>query len=56
MKIITFIALVVIVIIIAMHLSSSSSAGTCPGLNVCPSQFQGPGTGPEMPKIHVDAP
>ena len=57
MKIIAFIALVVIIIIIGMHLSSGSSGGNCPGLSQCPSPYLGPGTGPEMPKIHIaDAP
>lgn len=50
MKIIAFIAAVVIIIIFAMHLSSGGSGGSSP--------YLGPGTGPEMPKIHsiVDAP
>jgi len=50
MKIIALIAAVVIIIIIAMHLPSGASGG--------PSPYLGPGTGPEMPKIHsiVDAP
>ena len=58
MKIIAIIAAVVIIIIFAMHLSSGSSGGTCPGLSQCPSPYLGPGTGPEMPVIHsiVDAP
>ncbi len=58
MKIIAFIALVAIIIVIAMHLSSGSGGGNCPGLSACPSPYLGPGTGPEMPKIHsiVDAP
>jgi hypothetical protein len=50
MKIIAFIAAVVIIIIFAMHLSPGGSGG--------PGPYLGPGTGPEMPKIHsiVDAP
>ena len=58
MKIIAFIAVVVIIIIFAVHQSSGSSGGNCPGLSACPSPYLGPGTGPEMPKIHsiVDAP
>jgi hypothetical protein len=50
MKIIAFIAAVVIIIIFAMHLSPGGIGGPGPDL--------GPGTGPEMPKIHsiVDAP
>jgi hypothetical protein len=58
MKIIGFIALVVIIIIIAVHLSSDNSSSSCPGQSACSSPYLGPGTGPEMPKIHniVDAP
>jgi hypothetical protein len=56
MKIIVCIAVVVIIIIIAVHLASSSGSDNCPGLNTCPTQQLGPGTGPDMPKVHVDAP
>ena len=56
MKIIVCIVAVVIIIIIAAHLSSSSGSDNCPGLSACPTQQLGPGTGPDIPKVHVDAP
>jgi hypothetical protein len=53
MKFIACLVAVVIIIIIAVHLASSSGSDNCPGLSTCPTQQLGPGTGPDMPKVHV---